>query len=73
MQTMKRVSKMQKIEYKDIELNGDRWRVLGVGAKLNGKTYVHLASKTRGDNRKNGWHPVQVAEWIDSSLLEKTN
>ena len=44
----------------EIEYAGDVWRVLGVGAELNGKTYVHLASLVRGVNRRNGWHPVQV-------------
>ena len=56
----------------EIEYAGDVWRVLGVGAELNGKTYVHLASLVRGVNRRNGWHPVQMADWIDTGLLEKT-
>jgi hypothetical protein len=54
-----------------IERDGDTWVVIGTGAVLNGKTYCHLKSTTRGQNRRNGWHPVQAGVWLDSDLLVK--
>ncbi len=54
---------------KIIELDNDTWEVIGVGVAVDGKTYVHLASKTRGRQQKNGFYPIQICRFIDSSLL----
>lgn len=46
--------------------DNDVWRVLGMGTvRDGGKTYCHLASETRGRQQKNGWVPLQIADWID--------
>lgn len=51
-----------------IALDGDTWRIAGVGAtREDGKTYYHLVSETRGRQQKNGWSPLQIADWIDLS------
>jgi hypothetical protein len=57
--------KMQQIEH-----DGDTWKIVGVGTVRDGKTLVHLASTTRGRHQKNGFYPVQMMDWIDSSLLK---
>lgn len=48
---------------------GDAWRVIGVGAQRDGNTYCHLLSLTRGRQQKNGWMPFQIADWIDTAVL----
>lgn len=48
--------------------DGDTWRVLSVGAFRNGKVYCHLASTTRGTQQRNGFIPMQIADWIDVGL-----
>lgn len=53
-----------------IEHDGDTWKIVGVGTVRDGKTLVHLASTTRGRHQKNGFYPVQMMDWIDSSLLK---
>lgn len=52
-----------------LELSGDTWRVLSVGATRDGLTFVHLASATRGKWQRNGWCPVQACDWIPSATL----
>lgn len=48
-----------------IELDGDKWRVLGIGVTNDdGKTYLHLASTTRFRQQKNGKVPVQIGHWL---------
>jgi hypothetical protein len=49
--------------------DGDTWRIIGIGAKRDGKTFVHLASTTRGKKQKNGFYPVQMCDWIDDCKL----
>ena len=56
---------MEKIIY----IDGDSWRVVSVGATRDDKTYVHLASTTRFQRQRNGVNPIQMCDWIDSSLL----
>ncbi len=61
---------MIKRDYRDqkIAFDGDTWRIAGVGAtREDGRTYCHLASETRGRQQKNGWSPLQIADWIDLS------
>lgn len=49
-----------------IQHDGDAWRVLGTGrTREDGKTYVHLASTTRGRQQRNGWYPMQMMDWVD--------
>ncbi len=42
----------------------DTWKVIGVGAEENGRTFLHLASTTRGRQTKAGWYPVQSCVWV---------
>ena len=53
-----------------IEHDGDTWKVVSVGTVKDGKTFVHLASTTRGKQQRNGFYPVQINDWVDSSLLK---
>lgn len=55
---------------KIIDLDGEKWRVVGVGARRDGKVYCHLSSTTRFSQRKNGQCPIQIADFIDEGLLE---
>lgn len=48
--------------------DGDTWRVLSVGAFLNGKVFCHLASTTRSTKQRNGFMPIQINDWIDVGL-----
>lgn len=52
-----------------IKHEGDTWRILGKGAKRDGKTYCHLASTTRFRPQKNGPMPFQICDWIDDELI----
>lgn len=52
-----------------LTLDGDTWRVVGIGASREGKTFVHLASMTRIRQQKNGFCPIQMGEWVDSDLV----
>lgn len=52
-----------------IKHDGDEWRVLSMGLAADHTTYCHLASTTRGHQQRNGWMPLQIADWIDDSLL----
>jgi hypothetical protein len=56
-------------EQKTIELNGDTWRVLGLGTRHEGKIYAHLASTTRFIQQRNGQRAIQMADWIDEKLV----
>lgn len=51
-----------------ITIDGDTWRVLSVGAFLNGKVLCHLASVTRNTKQRNGFMPIQMTDWIDVGL-----
>lgn len=51
---------------------GEVWRVIGVGAQRDGNTYCHLANTTRGTHQKNGWMPAQIADWVDTAVLDAT-
>lgn len=51
--------------------DGDTWRIVGTGrVREDGKTFCHLASETRGNQQKNGWIPIQIADWIDLADAE---
>lgn len=52
-----------------IAFDGDTWRIIGVGTFLEGKTYCHMASESRGRQQKNGWCPRQTTDWIDLSAF----
>lgn len=47
-----------------IKHDGDEWKILGIGAKLDGKVYLHLASTTRYRKQRNGLVPVQMGDWL---------
>lgn len=53
-----------------VVVDGQAWRVLGVGASQDGATYVHLASESRGAAQKNGkFSPVQCCGWLRGDTL----
>jgi len=52
-----------------VEVNGDTWKVLSMGARRYGKTYCHLASETRFREQRNGRVPMQISDWLDDELL----
>lgn len=53
-----------------IQHDGDTWRVVGVGAEVEGRIMCHLASTTRGHHQRNGWYPNQIGDWIEKDVLE---
>lgn len=48
----------------------ETWKVIGVGAQRDGKTFCHMASTHRGCMQKNGWILAQINDWVDTELLE---
>ncbi len=52
-----------------IQHDNDTWRLLSEGATRDGKVYCHLASTTRGRQQRNGWYPLQIADWIDQQVI----
>jgi len=52
-----------------IKHDGDTWVIVGEGAARDGKVYCHLASTTRGKQQRNGWRPIQIADWIDQVVI----
>lgn len=55
----------------EIQFEGDTWRVIGMGAKRDGRTYCHLASTTRFREQRNGRVAIQMADWLDDELLSE--
>ena len=55
---------------KIIDIYGDTWKVIGIGAQNEGKVYCHLSSTTRSRQQRNGSVPVQIADWISAEVLE---
>lgn len=51
-------------------LDGDMWRIVGVGTVRDGKVYLHLASTTRFRQQRNGPNPIQMADWIPVDLIQ---
>ena len=55
---------------KTLSFDNDTWRIIGVGATdADGWTFLHLASTTRFREQRNGFIPVQKAEWINLALF----
>ena len=56
-----------------ITLDGDEWVIVNVGFVDNdtGKVYCHLASTTRFRQQRNGKVPVQIGDWLPTSLFEE--
>jgi hypothetical protein len=54
---------------KTIELDGDTWRVVGLGVRRDGQVYAHLASTTRFRQQRNGKCPIQMCDFIDEKLV----
>lgn len=52
-----------------IQHDGDTWTIQAEGASRDGKVYCHLASTTRGRQQRNGWVPMQIADWIDHQVI----
>jgi len=55
-----------------VELDGEKWRVLGVGIERPVMCLCHLASVSRVRQQRNGAMPVQRLGWIARSLLEES-
>lgn len=47
-----------------IRLDGDTWRVIGLGREEDGKVFAHLSSITRFRQQRNGRCPTQIMDWI---------
>lgn len=63
-------SKRSEFLDKIITIDGDTWRVVGVGATdADGFIYMHLASTTRFRDQKNGRSPVQAADWLAPEIF----
>lgn len=54
----------------EIEHDGDRWRILSIGDRRDGKAFCHLASATRTRQQRNGAMPVQICDWVDEAVIE---
>lgn len=52
-----------------IRHDGEEWFVVNTGAVRDGKVYCHMASPTRGLQQRNGWSPMQIADWVDADLV----
>ncbi len=52
-----------------VELAGESWRVVAVGAVSGERTYVHLAHTKRGTQGRAGFIPVQQCGWFDGAQL----
>ena len=53
-----------------VALDGDVWRILGVGSFLDGRVYCHLASTTAATEQRNGANPRQISDWLDAAVVE---
>ncbi|HEU0197086.1 MAG TPA: hypothetical protein VFQ88_07760 [Nevskiaceae bacterium] len=53
-----------------INFDGDTWRILGVGAHLDGYLTCHLASTTRFRKQRNGRMPVQEQAAVPAEQVE---
>jgi len=54
-----------------INIDGEDYRVLAVGAEVDGEVCLHLASTTRGRQQANGWVPSQINHWVAASDLHE--
>lgn len=54
---------------RQISYQGDVWNVVGTGARVDGKVYLHLSSTTRFRQQKNGNNPVQICDWVPEELV----
>lgn len=52
-----------------INFKNEDWKILGQGTIRDGKVYCHLASLTRGTWQKNGFRPIQMADWVDQNII----
>lgn len=51
-----------------IEWDGDTWKIVGLGTRIDGKVNTHLASTTRGRQQRNGFYPIQMVDWLPENL-----
>jgi len=54
---------------KVVSIDGDTWKILGVGVRKDDKVFCHLASMTRGRQQRNGWYPLQQCDFVDENVL----
>jgi hypothetical protein len=55
---------------KKVSYENDIYKIIGVGGELDGQTYVHLASTTKGRQQKNGFYPNQLCGYVEDSILK---
>lgn len=47
-----------------VEVDGERWRIVGLGIEQDGLQYAHLANLKRFVQQRNGKNPIQICTWI---------
>lgn len=52
-----------------VTIDGDTWKIVGIGAKANERVYLHVAHTSRGTQGKAGFIPVQSCGWYDGQTL----
>jgi hypothetical protein len=55
--------------YPIVNYDGEEWKIVSQGSLRDGKIYCHLVSPTRGVQQKNGFRPVQIADWINQEAI----
>lgn len=48
-----------------IEIEGETWSIVAVGATDGDRVFVHAKHGTRGTTQRNGFSPVQVCGWYN--------
>jgi hypothetical protein len=53
----------------EIEIGGETWKIVAVGATCDARTYLHLAHTSRGTQGRAGFIPIQQCGWFDGAEL----
>lgn len=54
-----------------VELEGDTWRIIGIGRYDSGVVLCHLASTTQFQQQRNGKVPKQIVQDLPESMVAK--
>jgi hypothetical protein len=61
-----------KIVGRYIKWGGDTWQVLATGATRDDSLYLHLSSRTRYTQQRNGRNPIQIGDYVPVALIKET-